>query len=530
MTSAPTTPRPAVLRVRGLSAGYAQRAGLLRGADAMILERFDYDFGPGVHGIQGPNGSGKSTLLKAIIDPRARTAGTVELDGKPLHPRQIAYVPQSVSRTLGPWRTVLEEAALALTIAGVPRRDRRAVVERRMRDLGLKLPLDRRVASLSGGQSMATAILRAACVPSDRRVWVLDEPTEGLDARTRAGILRTIKRLSAAEAMPVLIVSHRASDLTRMGARLLDIERLRNGSHAAHAESPAGPAVLRVADSKRRRRARRSAGAQSGDVLSSATRRPATLRGLPSWNGPAMATAGLVGGLAVWAAMAATIDNPSLLPAPSGVLRELSRMATDADLRSHLAATTARFVGCWAASGAAGLTAGVLIGYVPATYQLLAPWLLLARSMPLFALLGVAAGLFPQRPEWQRSFLVILSLFALAVQTISAGAAFAPRGRMQYARLLGARPVFLLRHVLWQEIRGTRYAALELTLPMACVLTLVIELFLIPTYGLGGLVYNHFNDRNLSPLFAALIAPGLIVVVMIYALRVVRNLRRNDDR
>src|SRR5687768_3888209 len=82
----------------------------------------------------------------------------------------------------------------------------------------LRLPLDRRVEYLSGGQRVLVAVMRGLLTPN-ARLFVLDEVYEGLSDEVRAAVTRMIR--DVAQVRPVLMTSHRIEDLTALDARCL---------------------------------------------------------------------------------------------------------------------------------------------------------------------------------------------------------------------------------------------------------------------------------------------------------------------
>ena len=228
---------------------------------------------------------------------------------------------------------------------------------------------------------------------------------------------------------------------------------------------------------------------------------------------------GLTGGTCCWALAATLVHNPGLLPGPSSVLAQILSLLTAPDEVPHLGMTMVRALSGWIAACTAALPVGILIGYNNAIYKGAAPWLSLGRSLPIFALVGPAVGLFRDVPELQRIWLIWLTLFLIALQTISVAAAFAPRRRIQLARIFGASHWFCLRRIMFHEVVPGIFAALEITLPLSLIVTLVVETFLIPRYGLGIYIYNHLSDSDLSLLFAQILVPGIVGALGMAALR-----------
>ena len=177
-------------------------------------------FGPGRTGLVGANGSGKSTLLRLAAGLLAPTSGSVVAAG------EVAYLPQDV--TLDPASTVADLLGVAATLASLRAIERGDVaehhfevvgddwdVEARAADalhpVGLGADdLERRVATLSGGEAMLVAVtglrLRRAAVT------LLDEPTNNLDRAARASLRDLVRSWPGA----LVVVSHDTALLEEM--------------------------------------------------------------------------------------------------------------------------------------------------------------------------------------------------------------------------------------------------------------------------------------------------------------------------
>jgi NitT/TauT family transport system ATP-binding protein len=125
--------------------------------------------------IVGPSGCGKTTLLELICRLQDPDRGTVS--GQP-----AALMPQR--DLLAPWLDALDNAALALRIAGVPRTHARERAARLFEQLGLTGFERARPEELSGGMRQRVAFARTLL--SGKRLLCLDEPLSALDAITRA--------------------------------------------------------------------------------------------------------------------------------------------------------------------------------------------------------------------------------------------------------------------------------------------------------------------------------------------------------
>jgi peptide/nickel transport system ATP-binding protein len=177
-------------------------------------------------GLVGESGSGKSTLALAMLWHAGRglriSGGEVLLRGRGLSTlaaselrttrgREVAYVAQDPLRALNPALRIGDQLREMLRVhdsrparSSIPQRLAEALAE-------VGLPADRAFLArfphqLSGGQQQRVALAMAfACRPS---LVVLDEPTTGLDVRTQAHVLATVRRLCAHSGAAALYVSH----------------------------------------------------------------------------------------------------------------------------------------------------------------------------------------------------------------------------------------------------------------------------------------------------------------------------------
>jgi ABC-type Mn2+/Zn2+ transport system ATPase subunit len=164
-------------------------------------------------GIVGPSGSGKTTLLKAIIGSQPVAHGSITID-----PRlTIGYVPQV--ETVDWYFPVTVEEVIVMTrtktkwwprITSKERADVREVLEK----LGIAEVAGRHIRELSGGQQQRVFLARAMFCQPD--VLILDEPTSGVDVRTRHEILHLLADLHQ-EGLTIVLTTH---DLNGLAAHL----------------------------------------------------------------------------------------------------------------------------------------------------------------------------------------------------------------------------------------------------------------------------------------------------------------------
>ncbi len=171
--------------------------------------------------LLGPSGCGKSTLLRIVAGLVAPSAGQVEIDGKvvnDMEPRErdVAMVFQNYA--LYPHMSVRANLAFPLKMAGVERGERAGRVARAAEVLGLTPLLERKPATLSGGQMQRVALGRA--LVRNPRLFLFDEPLSNLDARLRAEMRAEIARLHRELGITTLYVTHDQAEAMTMGTRI----------------------------------------------------------------------------------------------------------------------------------------------------------------------------------------------------------------------------------------------------------------------------------------------------------------------
>lgn len=172
--------------------------------------------------ILGPSGCGKSTLLRMIAGLETITAGEIAINGRVvnrLEPRERGCAMVFQNYALYPHMSVAENIGYALKVAGLPRTERRAKVERVAESLGLTPYLDRRPAALSGGQRQRVAMGRAMI--REPAVFLFDEPLSNLDAQLRVQMRAEIRRLHRRLGTTSVFVTHDQVEAMTMADRLV---------------------------------------------------------------------------------------------------------------------------------------------------------------------------------------------------------------------------------------------------------------------------------------------------------------------
>lgn len=184
--------------------------------------------------IVGPSGSGKSTLMNIVGLLDRPTAGSYLLEGKDVsrlsenklarfRNKKFGFIFQSfnlLERT-----TALENVALPLIYAGVPKKEREKMAKKALKDVGLEEKINSRPNQLSGGQQQRVAIARALVTNPD--VVLADEPTGNLDSKTGREIISLLKNLNK-KGKTVILITH-SLEIARTADRII---RLKDGKIA----------------------------------------------------------------------------------------------------------------------------------------------------------------------------------------------------------------------------------------------------------------------------------------------------------
>lgn len=170
-----------------------------------------------VVGLRGPSGSGKSTLLNIIACITEPSAGRLALgaetvwdgryrvaDLRRLRRERIGFIFQF--HNLLPFLTAIDNVALAMTLAGMPR----AAARERARALLEELQVGKRAEAmpsrLSGGEAQRVAIARALANSSP--IILADEPTAALDSERARVVMDLLRQVARDRAAAVLVVTH----------------------------------------------------------------------------------------------------------------------------------------------------------------------------------------------------------------------------------------------------------------------------------------------------------------------------------
>jgi ABC-type nitrate/sulfonate/bicarbonate transport system ATPase subunit len=170
----------------------------------------------------GPSGCGKSTLFNIVAgllvpDPGGQMFlnGTEQAFDHLLG--KVAFMPQR--DLLLPWRTVLDNAILAIEIEGKPKRAARELARPMVREFGLGGFENHYPQQLSGGMRQRVALMRTFLF--DRDLMLLDEPFGALDALTRTMMQRWLLEIWSRHRRTIIFVTHDIDEAIFLGDRVL---------------------------------------------------------------------------------------------------------------------------------------------------------------------------------------------------------------------------------------------------------------------------------------------------------------------
>ena len=179
--------------------------------------------------IVGTSGAGKSTRLKLLTREEKPSSGKIVVGGIdydnlkdkhiPLLRRKIGVVFQDFK--LLPNRTVFENVAFALEIAGMTNREIKATVPKVIELVGLKGKEKHFPHQLSGGERQRVAIARA--VVRQPKILIADEPTGNLDPKHSWDIVRLLEKINK-YGTTVILTTHNVEIVNKLKRRVITID------------------------------------------------------------------------------------------------------------------------------------------------------------------------------------------------------------------------------------------------------------------------------------------------------------------
>ncbi|HPV88445.1 MAG TPA: ABC transporter ATP-binding protein [Bacteroidales bacterium] len=216
-----------LIKIRGIKKIYDMGTQEVRALNGVDLEIRKNEY----VAIMGPSGSGKSTLMNLLGCLDTPTEGTYILNGTDVSQmrddqlaevrnKEIGFVFQSFN--LLPRYNALNNVALPLIYAGIPRQEREREAKKALINVDLGDRMDHKPNELSGGQKQRVALARA--MVNNPSIILADEPTGNLDTKTSLDIMALFEQVYA-KGNTIIVVTHE-EDIARYARRVV---RLRDG-------------------------------------------------------------------------------------------------------------------------------------------------------------------------------------------------------------------------------------------------------------------------------------------------------------
>ncbi|MEU0895199.1 ABC transporter ATP-binding protein [Streptomyces massasporeus] len=204
-----------------MSAGARVRlAGLKLAFGDMPAAEVDLDVRPGeIVVLLGPSGCGKSTILRALAGLLQPTAGSAEVDGKPVGETDAVCAMVFQEDALLPWRTATRNVEYALKLRGVPRGQRRGQAAELLTQVGLEGFSGHLPGQLSGGMRQRVQLART--LATRPQVMLMDEPFGALDAQTRSEMQQLLVSVWQQYGTTILFVTHDVDEALLLGDRIV---------------------------------------------------------------------------------------------------------------------------------------------------------------------------------------------------------------------------------------------------------------------------------------------------------------------
>src|SRR5690606_34401872 len=227
LTATPIAGPQPILSAQGLQKRYGR---------VVALDNADFDLMPGeILAVIGDNGAGKTSLIKALCGAMIPDAGTIKLDGSPVHFRSpmearlagietvyqnLALSPAlSIADNLFLGREMRKRGLLGSVFRLLDRSSMNRLAREKLSELGLMTiqNINQSVETLSGGQRQGVAVARAAAFGS--KVVIMDEPTAALGVKESRRVLELMLDVKR-RGMPIVLISHNMPHVFEVADRI----------------------------------------------------------------------------------------------------------------------------------------------------------------------------------------------------------------------------------------------------------------------------------------------------------------------
>ncbi|MEW4060844.1 ABC transporter ATP-binding protein [Bacillus siamensis] len=180
-----------------------------------------------IFGLLGPNGAGKSTTVSMISTVLSPTGGTICINGMSLQkqPAAIKKVMGIVPQEIALYQALSAKDNLAFfgSLYGLSGKELDKRIDEVLDIIELKEQRNQRVSEFSGGMKRRVNI--GAALMNEPKLFILDEPTVGIDPQSRRHILETVKTLNQEKGMTVIYTSHYMEEVEYLCERAAIMDR-----------------------------------------------------------------------------------------------------------------------------------------------------------------------------------------------------------------------------------------------------------------------------------------------------------------
>ncbi len=474
--------------------------------------------------IIGPSGCGKSTLLNMVAGLYPPSSGSIIYKSTHVSDvnTDVGYMTQKDN--LLPWRTVRDNIAFPLELAGVAKPERADRADQVIKHVGLDGFAHRFPHELSGGMRKRACLARMLLYGAETAL--LDEPFAALDAQLKLAMHDLLLKLAAETGQTVVLVTHEP----RAG---LHAPSSHIGTRAAHrpqatARCAQCPLHSRVQGALRRalgasaRRISRGTGMTAPDVDAVTT----DLRdnSSPRFGSGFMVICQVVLGLVfllLWQGASGRLVDSFFISNPLEVGTRLMEWIADGSLFLHIWSTVYATVMGFLVGSVGGLILGIWLGVSPFTSRLLNPYLNALNALPKVALAPLFVLWFGLGIESKVALAAVLVLFLVFLNTY-AGVREVDQDLIDGARLMKATRTQVITKVIVPSAMSWVFAGLKISVPYALIGAVLGEM-IAANRGLGYLVQFSGSQFDSAGVFAVLIVIALLAVALNFLVEIVQH-------
>jgi D-methionine transport system ATP-binding protein len=215
-----------LISIKDVIKTYASRNGNVKAVDKVNLEIEEGE----IFGVIGYSGAGKSTLIRMLNGLEIPTEGTINVAGREvsrIKGAELRRARQEISMIFQHFnllwsRTVAENIAFPLEIAGVAKQEREKRVNELISLVGLDGRGDAYPSQLSGGQKQRVGIARA--LANNPKVLLCDEATSALDPQTTDSILDLLVDINRRLGLTIVLITHEMHVIRKICHRVAVME------------------------------------------------------------------------------------------------------------------------------------------------------------------------------------------------------------------------------------------------------------------------------------------------------------------